>query len=94
MADVKKNVSNTSAATAPKQGGSTMLINVGIVVACAVVAHLIFYLVFGSKSNFHDETMHTAKNLMGTVSLKKYNIICLPKTSMVLLLSAISNRVV
>jgi biopolymer transport protein ExbB len=85
MADVKKNVSNTSAATAPKQGGSTMLINVGIVVACAVVAHLIFYLVFGSKSNFHDETMHTAKNLMGTVFLGGWVVPVLITTFLVML---------
>ncbi len=86
MADVKKTVTGAApAAKASNQSGNTMLINLGIVIACIAVAHIIFHFVFGSKSNFHDETMHAAKNLMGTVYLGGWVVPILMSTFLVML---------
>jgi len=47
-----------------------MLINSIIVITCLTVAHLIFYMVFKSTSNFNDgAARHQPKNLMGTMYL-------------------------
>ena len=68
MADVKPTVSK--AANASGKSTSVMLINTIIVVACIVVAHLIFHTVFASTNNFNDgAARHQPKNLMGTMYL-------------------------
>ena len=68
MADVKPAVTKT--ANASGKTTSVMLINTVIVLTCIVVAHVIFYTVFASTSNFNDgAARHQPKNLMGTMFL-------------------------
>jgi biopolymer transport protein ExbB len=66
MADVKTAV--TSTANANGKSGNSMVINGIIVVGCIALAHILFYTVFKSESNFLDgATRHKAKNLFGTM---------------------------
>jgi biopolymer transport protein ExbB len=68
MADVKPAV--PKAASASGKTTSVMLINTIIVATCIVAAHVIFYTVFASTSNFNDgAARHQPKNLMGTMYL-------------------------
>ena len=68
MADVKPAVQK--AASASGKTTSVMLINTIIVATCIVAAHVIFYTVFASTSNFNDgAARHQPKNLMGTMYL-------------------------
>jgi biopolymer transport protein ExbB len=68
MADVKPAV--PKAASASGKTTSVMLINTMIVATCIVAAHVIFYTVFASTSNFNDgAARHQPKNLMGTMYL-------------------------
>lgn len=64
MADVKPNVA--VATQKPKNGGSTWIINLGIVVLCLVVSVLVFMFVLGSDKNFLDAPHnHKPANWMG-----------------------------
>ncbi len=68
MADVKPAV--PKAASASGKTTSVMLINTIIVATCIIAAHVIFYTVFASTSNFNDgAARHQPKNLMGTMYL-------------------------
>lgn len=69
MADVKTAAAkSTSTGHAGKPNNANgFMINLLIVIACIVVAHLVFYGVLGSASNFKDEQKHVAKNFMGTM---------------------------
>lgn len=68
MADVKPTVAKTAKPTG--KSSNVMLINSIIVLTCIVVAHVIFYTVFRSESNFNDgAARHQPKNLMGTMYL-------------------------
>lgn len=71
MADVKTSVSSTAkAANSSGKNSSTMLMNLAIVLICITVAHIIFYTLFASTSNFSDgAARHQPKNLMGTMYL-------------------------
>lgn len=83
MADVKSNVSSTPSAS--KGGTSTMLINLGIVIVCIVVAHAIFHTVFASTNNFSDgAARHQPKNLMGTMYLGGWVVPILLSTFLVM----------
>ena len=66
MAEVKTSVSNTGNASG--KSGNTMMVNMIIVAGCIALAHILFYTVFRSESNFLDgATRHKAKNLFGTM---------------------------
>lgn len=68
MADVKPAVPKSASASGKTT--SVMLINTIIVATCIVAAHVIFYTVFASTSNFNDgAARHQPKNLMGTMYL-------------------------
>ncbi len=75
MADVKTTTARPSAPQGGNRAGkpknaNNFLINFLIVVACIVVAHLIFHFVFGNPNNFADAaTKHAPKpgNFMATV---------------------------
>ena len=68
MADVKPAVPKAESASGKTT--SVMLINTIIVATCIVAAHVIFYTVFASTSNFNDgAARHQPKNLMGTMYL-------------------------
>jgi len=88
MADVKtattKPGSHGSRAGKPKNANYTM-INLGIVVVCFVVAHLIFHFVFGNASNFRDAERHIPSNFQGTVYTGGFVIPILMSTFLVML---------
>ncbi len=93
MADVK----TTTARPSTPQGGNragkpknanNFIINVLVVVACLVLAHLIYYFVLGSPSNFSDgATKHVPKpgNIMGTMYSGGWVVPILMSTLLVLL---------
>lgn len=72
MADVKTTTARPTApqggnrAGKPKNSGG-MLINLVVVVACLVVAHLIFHLYMGHKDHFMDLEKHKPKDFFGTM---------------------------
>ena len=72
MADVKTTTARPSApqsgnrAGKPKNSGG-MLINFLIVVGCLIIAHSIFYIVFGQASHFKDAEKHVPADLIGTI---------------------------
>ncbi len=83
MADVKTAVAPTANTT--KKGTNSMLLNLVIVVICIAVAHLIFYTVFKSTSNFSDgAARHQPKNLMGTMYLGGWVVPILMSTFLVM----------
>jgi biopolymer transport protein ExbB len=59
MADVKTAAAKSNAPQGNRTGKpkntNTMLLNFLVVVACAAVAHAIFHIIFGDKSNFNAE---------------------------------------
>jgi biopolymer transport protein ExbB len=57
---------NTAQAGKPKNAGGFM-INLLIVLVAIAVAHIVFYVVLGSPSNFKDEHKEVAKNFLGTM---------------------------
>ncbi len=84
MADVKATV--PASAQKAKNSGSTMIINLVIVLVCIAVAHAIFYTVFASTNNFNDgAARHQPKNLMGTMYLGGWVVPILMSTFLVML---------
>ncbi|MGN6476947.1 MAG: MotA/TolQ/ExbB proton channel family protein [Flavipsychrobacter sp.] len=67
MADVKTAASKSQSHAGKPKNSSNFAINLGIVVACIVVAELVFNFWFGSPSNFKDAEMHVPANFMGTM---------------------------
>jgi biopolymer transport protein ExbB len=87
MADVKTATNKGaqgSRAGKPKNANYT-LINLGIIVVCFTVAHLVFHLVFGNASNFRDAERHVPANFMGTVYTGGWVIPILMSTALVLI---------
>ncbi|MDI9320521.1 MAG: MotA/TolQ/ExbB proton channel family protein [Phycisphaerales bacterium] len=66
MADVKTAAPKTANAGKPKNT-SGFMINLLYVVGAIALAHILFYVVLGSPSNFLDEHKHKAKNFLGTM---------------------------
>jgi biopolymer transport protein ExbB len=97
MADVKTTTTRPSAPQGGNRAGkpknaNNFLINFLIVLACVVVAHLIFYFVLGSPGNFADPaTKHVPKNgnLMGTMYSGGWVVPILMSTLLVLLVFVI-----
>lgn len=88
MADVK-----TGAAKASSQGNragqpknsNNMLINLGVVVACLVVAHAIFHFIFGAASHFKDAEKHKPADFMGTMYSGGWVVPILMSTALILI---------
>jgi biopolymer transport protein ExbB len=97
MADVKTTTARPSAPQGGNRAGkpknaNNFLINALIVLACVVVAHLIFYFVLGNPNNFADGAKrHVPKvgNFMGTMYSGGWVVPILMSTFLVLLVFVI-----
>ncbi len=89
MADVKQATGKASASYGNHAGKprstNSFFINLIIVVACLVVAHLIFYIGFGDASNFRDAEKHVPLNFFGTAYTGGWVIPILMSTALVLI---------
>ncbi len=85
MSEVKTTAkAATTNSGAKNKGAGNFMFNTIIVIACIVVAHLIFHFVFGMKSNFMDgATKHVPKNIMGTMYLGGFVVPILMSTFLV-----------
>lgn len=87
MADVKQATGKASASYGNQgkpRNSNGFLINLIIVVACLVVAHLIFHIGFGDPSNFRDAEKHVPLNFFGTTYTGGWVIPILMSTLLVL----------
>lgn len=67
------------------KNANNFFINLLVVVACLVAAHLFYYLVMGSSNNFADKEMHTPKNILGTMYLGGFVVPILIATLLILI---------
>lgn len=81
MSEAKKTVATTTGS--PKKNSGNFMLNVAIIVICLIISHAIFYLVFGSQSNFQDAERHVPANLMGTVRLGGWVVPVLMGTALI-----------
>ncbi len=70
MADAKKTVAKSTTGANPKKNSGYFWLNLGIVITCLIITHLIFHLAFGSESNFRDgAAKEIPANIFGTMFL-------------------------
>lgn len=67
MAEVKTAAKTQAHQAGKPKSSSNFAINLIVVVACIVVAELIFSFVFGAAGNFKDAEKHVPANFMGTM---------------------------
>jgi len=67
MADVKKTAAKVASTANPKKNSGHFWLNVGIIVVCMTITHVLFYFVFGADSNFRDAAHHEPANMLGTI---------------------------
>jgi biopolymer transport protein ExbB len=87
MAEVKTAAANASlgARAGKPKNSNNFWVNLLVVVACLVVAHLIFHVLLGDAGNFKDKEKHVPANFAGTMYSGGWVVPILMSTALVLI---------
>lgn len=85
MADVKPAAKTQGASAGKPKASNDLLKNFLVIIVMLVIAHLVFYMVLGSATNFRDAEKHVPANLLGTMFLGGWVVPILMSTALILL---------
>lgn len=85
MAEVKSAAKTQGASAGKPKSSNDLLKNFLVILVMLVIAHLVFYMVLGSASNFRDAEKHIPANLMGTMFLGGWVVPILMSTALIML---------